>query len=157
MSEENETQQQQKPNFFIQKVYSKDVSFEAPNAPEMFKLNWQPQANVDLHTNANKLDEQTYEVDLSVTLTAKNQNKTAFIAEIKQTGIFTIANIPEEQMGHMLGSYCPGLLFPYAREALTGLVTKGGFPLVNISPVNFDALYAQNLAKQQDHQQATKH
>jgi preprotein translocase subunit SecB len=148
-------QEQPKTNFFIQKIYSKDLSFEAPSAPDMFKLNWQPQANVDLHTNANKIDENTYEVDLSVTVTTKNQDKTAFIVEIKQAGIFTINGVPEQQMSHMLGSYCPSLLFPYAKEAITGLVAKGGFPLINISPVNFDALYAQNMAKQQA--EATKH
>ena len=146
--------EQPKPNFFIQKIYSKDLSFEAPSAPDMFKLNWQPQANVDLNSNAKKIDEDTYEVDLNVTLTANNQNKTAFIAEIKQSGIFTITAIPQEQIGHMLGSYCPSLLFPYAKEAISGLIAKGGFPLINISPVNFDALYAQNIAKEQE---ATKH
>ncbi len=148
-------QEQPKANFFIQKIYSKDLSFETPSAPDMFKLNWQPQANVELHTNANKIDDNTFEVDLSVTVTTKNQDKTAFIVEIKQAGIFTINGIPEQQMGHMLGSYCPSLLFPYAKEAITGLVAKGGFPLINISPVNFDALYAQNMAKQQA--EATKH
>ncbi|MFT6835416.1 MAG: preprotein translocase subunit SecB [Francisellaceae bacterium] len=151
----SDKEQQAQPNFFIQKVYSKDMSFEVPNAPEMFKLNWQPQTNVEIHTNFSKLEENIYEIDLSLTVTAKNQNQTAFIAEIKQTGIFTITGIADEQMGHMLGSYCPNILFPYAKESISAMVTKGGLPLINLAPVNFDALYAQNLAKQQE--EATKH
>lgn len=135
-------------DFVIQKIYMKDMSFEAPSSPEIFKNDWAPEANIDLNTSTEKLDDDIYEINLTVTVTAKSDKKTAFLAEVKQTGIFTVAGAAEDQMGHILGSYCPSILFPYAREAIASLVFRGGFPELNMAPINFDALYAQSQAQQ---------
>lgn len=139
MSEENTNN----PELLIQRIYMKDMSFEAPNAPEVFQNQWEPELGLDLHTNHKKLEEHVYEVVLDVTATVKNKGKTAFLAEVKQAGIFTIKGTSEEQLDHLLGSYCPNLLYPYAREAITAQVTKGSFPQLVLAPVNFDALYMQ--------------
>ncbi len=136
-------------DFIIQKVYMKDMSFEAPNSPEIFKGEWTPDANIDLNTQTEKLDENIFEVNLTVTVTAKSKDQTAFLVEVKQTGIFTVAGAEEQQLEHILGSYCPGILFPYAREAIASFVFRGGFPELNMAPINFDALYAQSQAQQQ--------
>ena len=139
MSEENTNN----PELLIQRIYMKDMSFEAPNAPEVFQNQWEPELGLDLHTNHKKLEEHVYEVVLDVTATVKNKGKTAFLAEVKQAGIFTIKGTSEEQLDHLLGSYCPNLLYPYAREAITAQVTNGSFPQLVLAPVNFDALYMQ--------------
>ncbi|AKP74725.1 Protein-export protein SecB [Piscirickettsia salmonis] len=135
--------------FAIQKVYTKDLSFEAPNTPAMFQKDWDPELNVELNTQANNLAEDTFEVILTVTATVKNDNETAFLAEVHQAGIFSIKNIPQDQLHHALGSFCPNILFPYARETVSDLVNRGGFPQLLLSPVNFDALYMQHLEEQQ--------
>ena len=133
----------------IQKIYIKDVSFESPNSPAMFTKEWQPEVNLDMNTNTQTLGEGVYDVVLSLTATVKNANQTAFLVEVQQAGIFTITGFSENEMGHMLGSFCPNILFPYAREAVSDLVTKGGYPPLILAPVNFDALYAQHMAQQQ--------
>ena len=143
------TQQGGSQQFAIQKIYIKDVSFESPNAPAMFTQEWQPEVNLDMNTNTQLLNEGVYEVVLSLTATVKNADQTAFLVEIQQAGIFTITGFAESEMGHMLGSFCPNILFPYAREAVSDLVTKGGYPPLILAPVNFDALYAQHMAQQQ--------
>jgi len=143
------TQQGGSQQFAIQKIYIKDVSFESPNAPAMFTQEWQPEVNLDMNTNTQLLNEGVYEVVLSLTATVKNADQTAFLVEIQQAGIFTINGFAENEMGHMLGSFCPNILFPYAREAVSDLVTKGGYPPLILAPVNFDALYAQHMAQQQ--------
>ncbi len=135
-------------DFVIQKIYMKDMSFEAPNSPEIFKNDWTPEANIDLNTATETLDNDIYEVNLTVTVTAKSDQKTAFLVEVKQTGIFTVTGAADEQMAHILGSYCPSILFPYAREAIASLVFRGGFPELNMAPINFDALYAQSQTQQ---------
>ena len=135
--------------FAIQKLYIKDVSFESPNSPAMFTKEWQPEVNLDMNTNSQTLSEGVYSVVLSLTATVKNSEQTAFLVEVQQAGIFTINGFADKDMGHMLGSFCPNILFPYAREAISDLVTKGGFPPLLLAPVNFDALYAQHLAQQQ--------
>lgn len=147
MSEEQSQQQ-----FAIQKIFIKDVSFESPNAPDVFTDGeWKPEVNVQINTEGKTLAEGMHEVTLTVTVTAKQQDKTAFLVEVKQSGIFQMAGFEQEQMGGMLGAYCPEVLFPYAREAISDLVTKGGFPQMLLSPVNFNALYMQH---QQQAQQA---
>lgn len=147
MSEEQSQQQ-----FAIQKIFIKDVSFESPNAPGVFTDGeWKPEVNVQINTEGKTLAEGMHEVTLTVTVTAKQQDKTAFLVEVKQSGIFQMAGFEQEQMGGMLGAYCPEVLFPYAREAISDLVTKGGFPQMLLSPVNFNALYMQH---QQQAQQA---
>lgn len=143
------TQQGSNQQFAIQKIYIKDVSFESPNSPAMFTQEWQPEVNLDMNTNTQLLNEGVYEVVLSLTATVKNTDQTAFLVEIQQAGIFTITGFAENDMGHMLGSFCPNILFPYAREAVSDLVTKGGYPPLILAPVNFDALYAQHMTQQQ--------
>lgn len=149
------TQQGGQQQFAIQKLYLKDVSFESPNSPAMFTREWQPEVNIDLNSNSQPLSEGVYDVVLTLTATVKNSDQTAFLIEIQQGGIFTINGFADNEMGHMLGSFCPNILFPYAREAISDLVTKGGFPPLLLAPVNFDALYAQHMAQQQQ-QEADK-
>ncbi len=149
-----DSEQQSGAEFAIQKIYTKDISFETPNSPDIFKQQWQPQINVDLNTNGSMLEDNVYEVVLSLTVTAKLEEKTAFLVEVQQAGIFTIKGVGETDLPVMLGSFCPNILFPYAREAVSDLVTKGGFPQLLLAPVNFDALYAQHREKAKQ-QQAT--
>lgn len=144
--------------FNIGKVYLKDTSFETPNTPQIFQQEWQPQVNVELGTSAQKFADKAYEVVLTVTVTNKLGDKTAYLCEVKQAGIFHIDGFDEQTLRGLLGSYCPGILFPYAREAVSDLVSKGGFPQMVLGPVNFDALYQQKLAsEQQQAAQAQKH
>ncbi len=147
MAESDQTNPERQ--FAVQRIYIKDMSFESPNAPEIFRGEWKPQNELDLNTKVNRLADQAYEVVLSVTVTAKVGEKTAFIAEIHQAGIFTLGGFSEQELGPMLGAYCPNLLFPYAREAITDLVVRGSFPQLVLQHVSFDALFAQQLAQQQ--------
>lgn len=133
--------------FLIQRVYMKDMSFEAPGTPAIFQQKWEPDLALDLHTEHTMLEENIYEVVLHVTATVKNQKETAFLAEVKQAGIFTITGAPEAQLDHLLGSFCPSILYPYAREAITSEVIRGSFPQLVLAPVNFDALYTQQKEK----------
>jgi preprotein translocase subunit SecB len=136
---------QEGPQFTIQRIYTKDVSFETPNSPAIFQKEWTPEVKLDMDTRSNKLDEGVFEVVLALTVTASIGEETAFLCEIQQAGIFQIAELEELQMAHMLGAFCPNILFPYAREAVAGLVNKGTFPQLNLAPVNFDALFAQYM------------
>lgn len=147
------TEQANQQQFSIQKIYLKDVSFESPNSPAVFSGEWKPEVNVQLNTEIKGLENNMHEVILSVTVTAKQEEKTAFLVEVKQAGLFQLAGFEQEQLGGMLGAYCPESLFPYAREAISDLVTKGGFPQLLLSPVNFNALYMQH--QQQQAQAAT--
>ncbi|MBE0510470.1 MAG: protein-export chaperone SecB [Chromatiales bacterium] len=149
MSENNAAAAQQGPQFAIQRIYTKDLSFEAPNTPAIFMENWEPQINVDLNSSADRLDEGLYDVNLQITVTAKLGDKTAYLVEIKQAGIFAISGFPEQDLGGMLHSYCPNLLFPFAREAISSIISKASFPQMMLAPINFDALYAQHLQQQQ--------
>jgi len=145
MSEEQAPQQQ----FSIQKIFIKDVSFESPNAPAVFtEAEWKPEVNVQINTETKPVADGLHEVVLSVTITAKQLEKTAFLVEVKQSGLFHMSGFEQEQLGGMLGAYCPEILFPYAREAISDLVAKGGFPQMLLSPVNFNALYAQHQQQQ---------
>ncbi len=137
-----EAQEQQ---FIIERIYVKDISFEAPNSPEIFTQDWEPDTTLNLNTNANALGEDHYEVELQVTVSVKTKDKTAFLVEVTQAGAFLIRGYPEEQLNHLLASFCPSNLFPYAREVIANLVSKGSFPEMHLSPINFDALYAQRL------------
>lgn len=137
------------PQFAIQRVYLKDVSFETPNSPAVFAVQWQPEVNVELNSGGNRLADDVYEVVLTITVTCKVGDKTAYLVEVQQDGIFTIKGFDEATLGGMLGSYCPNVLFPYAREAIGSLVSKGSFPQLMLAPINFDALYAQHLERQQ--------
>ena len=150
MSDTKETTNEQssesaEPHFSIEKIYLKDVSFESPGAPAIFTDDWSPEINMDLNSNGKSIDNNIFEVELSITVTAKNKDTTAFLVEIKQCGIFSISGMDEANLNGMLGSFCPNILFPYAREAISDLVSKGGFPQLLLAPVNFDALYAQHV------------
>ncbi len=136
------------PQFSLQRVYLKDVSFEAPNTPQVFTKEWKPEVKLDLNTGAQKLDDTHYEVSIKVTVTATNQEETAFLVEIVQAGLFVLANIPEDQVRPMLGALCPNILFPYLRENVDSLVIKGGFPALVLAHINFDALFQQRLAQE---------
>jgi len=129
--------------FLIQRVYMKDMSFEAPNTPAVFQEKWEPELSLDLNTTHVKLENEVYEVTLHVTATVKNSGQVAFLSEIKQAGIFTIKGAPDDQLEHLLGSFCPSILYPYAREAITSEVVRGSFPQLVLAPVNFDALFMQ--------------
>jgi preprotein translocase subunit SecB len=142
MAEPEQKPQQQ---FAVQRIYVKDLSFEAPNAPAVFTEKWDPKVNVELNTAANQIAADVFEVTLTVTVTAKQGEKSAYLAEVKQAGIFTVAGFAPADLGGMLHSFCPGILFPYAREAVSSLVNKGSFPQLILAPVNFDALYAEHL------------
>ncbi|MGF1615657.1 MAG: protein-export chaperone SecB [Gammaproteobacteria bacterium] len=151
MSETGERSEAEAPSgttesqFAIHKIYIKDLSFETPNSPGIFRGEWRPQADIQLHSDAKRIEPELYEVVLTVTVTTKLQGTTAFLVEVHQAGIFGIAGVPEGHLGQMLGSFCPNLLFPYAREVVSDLVTRGGFPQLLLAPVNFDALYAKHL------------
>ena len=143
---EEATQEDNQQEFSIQKIYCKDVSFETPNSPQIFAENVQPEIKIDLNTSVNVLtDKQIYEVVLRITVTAMTGETTAFLAEVHQAGIFNVSGFDKPNLDGMLGSYCPNILFPYAREAISDLVTKGGFAQLILQPVNFDAMYAQHL------------
>lgn len=142
--------EEQQKQFIIQKIYLKDVSFETPNSPMVFTQKWEPKVEFNLSSNAQALETGLYEVSLTVTITVKLDDKTAYLAEVTQAGVFTITGFEEAELGPMIGSYCPTVLFPFAREAVSDLVTKGGFPPMLLAPVNFDALYMQHLQQQQN-------
>ncbi|MFY9178470.1 MAG: protein-export chaperone SecB [Venatoribacter sp.] len=142
----------QQPQFAIQRVYIKDASFEAPNTPQAFTKEWKPEIKLDLNTAARQLNEQTYEVTVKVTITATNEGENAFLVEVVQAGLFTLANIPQEQIRPMLGAMCPNILFPYLRESIDGFVLKGGFPALMLAPINFDAIYQQRIAQEAQEQ-----
>lgn len=143
-------------NFLIQRVYVKDLSFEAPNTPAVFQQQWQPEMSLEIQTTHTLLDKSVYEVVLHVTTTVHNEKQVAFLVEVKQAGIFTIEGMEGPQLDHLLGSFCPNLLFPYAREAITSEVIRASFPQLVLAPVNFDALYMQNIQAQQQAHSADK-
>ncbi len=136
MSEENQ------PQLAIERIYTKDISLEVPSA-EVFTKDWEPELDISLSSNAEQLDENHYEVVLSVTVNAQNGGGTAFIAEAQQAGIFLIQNIPEEQLEHVFNVYCPNILFPYAREVISDVVTRGSFPQLLLAPINFEQAYME--------------
>ncbi len=129
-----------------EKIYLKDVSFETPNSPTIFTLEWQPQLNFDIGQKVTKVsDEGLYEVVLVLTATTKVSEQTAYLAEVQQAGIFTIQGTDQEQLDRLLGVFCPRMLYPYACAAMSDLVSKGGFPQLLLAPLNFDLLYQQRL------------
>ncbi|WP_133491768.1 protein-export chaperone SecB [Alcanivorax sp. 24] len=144
---------QQEKVFQLQRVYLKDASFECPGAPEIFLQEWKPKVNVQLNNNARRLgDSNEYEVEVTVTVTAKDEaeEKTFYLVEVKQSGIFTLVGIEGEERNQLLGAYCPNLLFPYVREVVSDLVSKASFPQMVLQPLNFDALYQQQREQQKE-------
>lgn len=139
------TDQNAETQFMIQRIYVKNLSFETTNTPALFKQQWQPELALDINTSHNEIEPTVYEVILSVTATVKNQQNTAFLVEVQQAGIFSIQGAATGQLDHLLGSFCPSILFPYAREAITSEVARGSFPQLVLAPINFDALYMQQM------------
>jgi len=134
--------------FKIQRIYLKDVSYESPQTPGVFtgSTAWKPAVSLHLNTESTKLADDLYESVLCVTATVKLGDDTAYLIEVKQAGLFLVRGFEEARLGPMLGSFCPNLLFPFAREEIASLVQKGGFPQLLLDPVNFEALYAQHVA-----------
>ncbi len=129
----------------LQNIYIKDASFEAPNGPNLQVAEWNPQFGMNMNTSTNLVAENVHEVVLSITLEAKVADKIAYLAEVKQAGIFVIRGFEMEDLRRILGSFCPNTLFPYVRAAISDLVSKGGFPPFLLPPVNFDQLFQQSL------------
>lgn len=133
----------------LQKIYLRDASVEVPDAPRIFTGEWQPQMDVDLDTHVESLDEQSYQVTVTITVTAKQGEATAYIVEVQQAGVFQLSGFDDDdQRRQILGTYCPNALFAYAREAVSDFIARAGFPQFLLQPVNFDALYQQHLQTQ---------
>ncbi len=147
----------QENQFSIQKLFVKDISFESPGTPGVFGFKkWEPQIDLNLNNTHNVIGENVYEAVLTITATVKHEDKTAFLVEVQQAGIFTIAGFEEQDRNYILASQCMNVLFPYAREVISDLTARGGFPPFILSPVNFDALYQQHIQQQKEKQQETE-
>jgi preprotein translocase subunit SecB len=134
----------------IQKIYVKDFSFESPHTPAVFtKSDWSPKTNLNLRSSHTPGSDNNHEVVLTVTIEAKEDEQVFFLVELQQAGLFHIAGYSDDEFKAIVGSYCPNILFPYARESVANIVSKGGFPEFLLQPINFDALYAQGLAQAQ--------
>lgn len=140
------------PKMAFQKIYIKDVSFETPNAPQIFQEQGQPNIKLNLNQKVDKLDNTTFEVTLTATVTCELNEKTAYLAEVAQAGIFSMENFEEQALHQTLGIYCPNVLFPYVRQEVSDLITAGGFQPLLLQPVNFEQMYQQQM--QQAQQQA---
>lgn len=131
--------------FIIQKIYTKNISFESPNTPGIFGAEFKPNLEVNLNVESKGLEEGVYHVVVRVTATTKVEDRTAFLCEVEQAGIFTLQGFNQDELSYLLGAQCPNTLFPYAREAISDLVTRGGFPQLLLEPVNFEAMYQSHL------------
>jgi preprotein translocase subunit SecB len=162
MAEENQQatpQEAEQPVFNIEKIYVKDLSLEIPNAPQVFLQKDAPQVSIELQNKATMVEEGVYDVVLTVTVTAKIEDKVAFLVEVAQAGIFQVRNVPPEAVDGLMSVTCANILFPYAREAVSGMVTRAGFPPVVLNPLNFEAIFMQQKQQQQEaaQQAATQH
>jgi preprotein translocase subunit SecB len=137
----------QNAQFTVEKIYVKDVSFEAPNTPQVFNEQGQPQLSMNLNQKVGRLEGDLFEVILGVTLTCTLNDKTVYLAEVEQAGIFVLSGFDERTLDMMLGTYCPNVLFPYVRQSISDLITNGGFPPFYMQPINFEALYAEGLRR----------
>ena len=141
------SEQSKESTFALQRIYLKDVSFESPRAPDAFLKQWKPNVALELNTSNVNIGEDNFEVTLGLTVTAKNEEEDViYLVELQQSGIFLIKGMTAERLAQTLGSFCPNLLFPYARESLDSVVTKGSFPPLMLAPVNFDAIFLQAKA-----------
>ena len=132
----------------ISKIYVKDFSFESPQSPAIFKTGeWKPQTNLNLRSTHNAIENDSHEIVLTITIEAKEGDKTIFLVELQQAGIFEIAGYDGDELATIIGSFCPNILFPYARESIATMVQKGGFPEFVLQPINFDALFMQAQAQ----------
>ncbi len=148
MAEENQTNSEKR--LVLQKIYIKDLSFESPRSPGVFASNVSPQTKLNIKSSASEVAPDTQEVTLTLTVEAVNEDKTLFMLEIEQAGLFRIQGYSAEEARMLIGSYCPGTLYPFAREAISDVITRGGFPQLLLQPINFDALYAQVLKDRAD-------
>jgi preprotein translocase subunit SecB len=139
--------EEKKPQFSIQRLYVKDLSLESPNAPEVFQKEWKPELNVDIDTTHRHLQEDFYEASVKINVQVKSNEWVAFVCEIEQAGIFTVMNFSDQQREHLLESICPEIIFPFAREAISDVVSKAGFPQLLLAPINFEAFYQEKKAK----------
>ena len=138
------------PAFTVEKIYVKDVSFEVPGAPAIFTENVQPELQLNLNQRVQRLGENAFEVVLGVTLTCKAGDKTAYVAEVQQAGIFGLMGLEAQAVDVLLGTQCPNILFPYVRQLVSDLVQAGGFPPFFLQPINFEGLYAETLRQRQE-------
>ena len=145
---------QAQPQFALQRIYVKDLSFESPRAPQSFQEEWKPEVQMDINTGAKKLSENVFEVVLSITITTQCNEQSMYLAEVQQAGIFAISGIPQAELEQTLGAYCPNILFPYAREAVDNLVMRGSFPPVHLAPVNFEAIFVEAMKRKAEQQAA---
>jgi preprotein translocase subunit SecB len=150
------TEEQAAPQFSIQKIYVKDISFEAPNLPELFNVEYKPQVKMEMNSKSRKVGDDHFEVLLSVTLAAEIGDKTAFLAEVQQAGLFFIKGFTDQQTHQLLGAAAPESLYPYVREAISSLIGKTGFPAIQLTPVNFMGLYMENMQRAQAEAQASE-
>ncbi|OQA32467.1 MAG: Protein-export protein SecB [Betaproteobacteria bacterium ADurb.Bin341] len=148
MEENTQANPQQSPSFTIEKIYVKDLSLEVPNAPQIYLEQKAPQIEVQINTAGKKVGEDAHDVVLTITLTSKLEDKTFFLVEVAQAGIFRLQNIPEDQVSPILGVACPNILFPYAREVISDVVIRAGFPPLVLQPINFEAMYLARLEEQ---------
>jgi preprotein translocase subunit SecB len=151
MSDEQQADRQ----FAIQRIYTKDISFESPNAPQVFISEWEPKINVDLSTEIQALSQDTIQVVLTINVVAKHEEKTAFLVEVQQAGIFLANGFSEEELGPLMGIGAPNALYPYAREVVSDLITRGSFPQFTLQPVNFEQMYAQQMASKNESAEKT--
>src|SRR6187402_1497148 len=151
MSDENNIQENAEPQvgFAIQKIYLKDISFETPSGIEVFTKAWKPNIQQDLNVQVTQVEENLHEVILLLTITARIDNKVIFLVEVKQAGLFTISGLSGIQLSHAINTLCPQILFPYARETIDSILTRGGFPPLMLAPINFEAVFAQAVANAQ--------
>jgi preprotein translocase subunit SecB len=141
----------------LERLYLKDSSFESPNSPAIFSQEWKPEIELAVNTRSEMIQENVYEVVVTVTVTAKLDGKTAFIVEVQQAGLFTMEGLPEPVIRRAAGTFCPNTLFPYVRESVDSLVIRGGFPAMHLVPINFDAAYDEALRQAQQQDEQTTH
>jgi len=142
----------------LQKIYVRDASVEVPDGPRVFTQEWRPDVNIDLNTRVEALGDDTHQVLVTVTVTAKQDDKTAYIVEVQQAGVFRVTGFEDDaERRQVIGAYCPNVLFPYVRETVGDLIQRAGFPHILLQPVNFDALYQRHLEEQEREQREVKH
>jgi preprotein translocase subunit SecB len=134
-----------KKSFEIQRIYIKDASFEAPNTPNIFHISWKPIVKLNLNTMSKKIEDNIFEIVLQVRVIVKIKEDLVFLCDVDQAGIVFIANLNEKKLKHCLYSYCPNILFPYARTCISNLISYGSFPQMNLEPINFDAIYYNHI------------
>jgi len=143
--------------FGIQRIYIKDVSFESPQGAEIFGKAWKPAVQQEISTTTTGLGDDRYEVVLTITVTGKLEEQPAFLVEVQQAGVFLMKGLNEEQIRQLAGANCPTILFPYAREVIDSLLARGTLPPLMLPPINFDALFQQALAQQDEQGDAIAH